>query len=139
MLKPIRSFQSAEIPCGSFEIDSRQGLTGIERDRIDYEVVLLHGEKESARAVSVSNFAALAEKAVATTWEADELVPKAAKPPEEPAVKKPTGEKPAVTDGLSAEPMAPRKPGAGAAEFPPVPQQKFDFFNLGGKKTPDPK
>lgn len=136
VLKPIRSFQSAEILCGSFEIDSRQGLTGIERDRIDYELVLLHSEKESARVVSASNFAALAEKAEAVTREADEAVPKAAKLPEEPAVKKPAGEKAAATDGLTAEQMAPRKPGAGAAELPPVPQQKFDFFNLGGKKAP---
>ncbi|MEO6784867.1 MAG: hypothetical protein ABI318_01935 [Chthoniobacteraceae bacterium] len=143
VLKPLRSFQSAEIQCGAFEIDSRLGATAVERDRIDYDLVLLHNEKESARTFSVSNFAALAEKAEPVTREPDAAAPKVANNEEDPVPGKRKRELPAAAAIIGAEKIPPQKPAMPVAEIakpveepPPVPQQKFDFFNLGGKKAP---
>lgn len=145
VVKPLRSFQSAEIQCGPFEIDSRPSVmtTIIERDRIDYELVLLHNEKESARTISVSNFAALAEKAEPMPGAAGLAAPFAPRNPDFPPRRKRDDEKPAQPAIIGAEKMPPVKPAIPVAEIakpanepPPVPQQKFDFFNLGGKTAP---
>lgn len=144
-LPPLVSFKSAEIPCGSFDVETRLGLTGVERDRIDYEIAILHGGKETYRTASVSNFSALAEKAQSMTNEAGADGPKVAKIPAEPAPKKPKDGMPSPPAIIGAEKMPPQKPTIPVAEIkpfaepPPVPQQKFDFFNLGGKKAPEAK
>ena len=142
-LPPLVSFKAAEISCGSFDVGTRLGLTGVERDRIDYEIAILHGGKETCRTASVTNFAALAEKAQSMNNEAGADEPKVAKIPEEPAPKKP--ENPIQPAIIGAEKMPPQRPALPVAEIkpaaepPPVPQQKFDFFNLGGKKGPEAK
>ena len=145
-LPPLVSFKSAEISCGSFDVESRVGSTGVERDRIDYEIAILHGGKETYRTASVTNFAALAEKAQAVTNDAGADEPKAAKNPDEPAPKKRKAEKPGQPAIIGAEKMPPQKPAIPVAEIkpaveppPPVPQQKFDFFNLDGRKLPAAK
>lgn len=141
VLKPLRSFQSAEIQCGAFDIESRPGATAIERDRLDYELVLLHNERETTRTVSTASFAVLAEKAQPVVAEPDPA--KVAKNDSDAAGKIP---KPADPAGASVEKMPPPKPTPAVAEIvkpadepPPVPQQAFDFFNLSGKKAPAAK
>jgi hypothetical protein len=140
-LKPLHSFQSAEIQCGAFEIESRPGATAIERDRIDYELILLHNERETTRTASTANFAALAEKAQPAV--ADPEPAKVAKIEEDPAANIP---KPAGPAPIGAEKMPRQKPALPVAEIvkpadepPPVPQQVFDFFNLAGKTAPSVK
>jgi hypothetical protein len=149
-LPPLLSFKAAEVSCGVFDIGTYQSSVGVEKDRIDYEIVILHDGKESYRTVSVSNFAALAEKA--------ELVknvdpndgkngnnendsgpkgPKNPKPAEPPIAgpEKTPAQRPAVPVAEISSP-APATP---VAAPPPVPQKSFDFFNLGGKKPPEAK
>jgi hypothetical protein len=144
-LPPLVSFKSAEVSCGPFDVESRVAATGIERDRIDYEIAILHEGKETYRTASVSNFAALAEKAQSVTNEAPADEPKVAKIPEDPVPKTPKEEKPAQPAIIGAEKMPHQKPAIPVAETklpvepPPVPQQKFDFFNLDGKRPPAAK
>ncbi len=141
-VKSLRSFQSSEIQCGVFELDAKPSVTILERDRIDYEMVYLIGEKEIARSVSTSNFAALMQKAESMT---PEVVIVPAKPDDAAAPKKPADEKPASPAIIGAEKMPPAKParpteeGAKPGDAPTPPQQPFDFFNLGGKKPPAAK
>lgn len=141
-VKSLKSFQSAEIHCGLFEIDTRPSVTSLERDRIDYEMVYLVEDKEIARSVSVSNFAVLALKAEPVT---PEVAAVAAKPDDAAPPKKPADEKPAPPAIIGAEKMPPPKPALPAAAItkpadePPPPQQPFDFFNLSGKKLPAAK
>jgi hypothetical protein len=132
-LKALRSFQSVEIQCGSFEIDSHVGAASIERDRIDYEVVVLHEGKETASTVSTTTFAALAGKAQPMTAMAEAPDAKPAKRPAEAPAK---DAKPGMPAAVGAEKMPAQNPAPPVAEPPPVPQQKFDFFNLGGKTAP---
>lgn len=134
-VKPLRSFQSAEVQCGAFDIDTRTGYGSVERDRIDYDVTLLHNEKETTRVASVSKFSLLAEKAHPASREDDmEMRRRAAE------------SKPAALPPPTTEKVMPEKPAVPApettrsvAELPPVPQGNFDFFNLAGKKTPEAK
>ena len=141
MLKPLRSFKSEEMQCGAIEIDTRQGATAVERDRLDYEVVVFHNEKESARVASVTNFAMLADKAEDVTTQNEVTDPKVAMPRKDPDRKKRKEEKPAEIPLVAAEKMMPPKPVAPILEIskpltepPPESQPPFDFFNLGGKK-----
>ena len=147
VVNSLRPFQSAEIQCGLFEIDSRPGFTSIERDRIDYEVVYIADDKEIARSASVSNFAALALKTPSAVPEAN---PAAVKPEDAVVPKKPADEKPVMPPLIGAEKMPPTKPALPAAEIRhveipksadalPPPNQPFDFFNLRGKKVPAAK
>lgn len=141
-LPPLLSFKSAEVTCGSFDVESRRYSSGTERDRIEYEIVILHGGKESYRTASVSNFAALAEKAESSD---DEWVDfgRMGKDFGERMRRMPADEKPAEPRIIGAEKIPPQKPVVPAAkpdaENPPLPQQKFDFFNLAGKTAPDSK
>ena len=142
---PLLSFKSAEISCGSFDVDGRRSQTGIEHDRIDYDIAILHNGKETYRSVSVSNFDALAERATTTTDDERHFGKMGGKPDGRPR-RMPMDEKPAEPAIIGAEKMPPQKPAQPvaeiakpAAEAPPVPQQKFDFFNLGGKKAPGAK
>ena len=147
-VKSLRSFQSVEIPCGLFEIDTRPGATSLERDRIDFEVVYVVEENEIVRTSNATNFAVLAQKAQPMTPEAE---PAAMKPEDAAAPKLPAEEKPAMPPLIGAEKMPPTKPALPAAEIIrpaeitkpadalPPPNQPFDFFNLRGKKAPAAK
>lgn len=141
VLKPLRSFKSEEMQCGAIEIDTRQGATAVERDRLDYEVVVFHNEKESARVASVTNFAMLADKAEDVTTQNEVTAPNIAATRKDPDRKKAKEEKPAEIPLVAAEKMMPPKPVAPILEIskpltepPPESQPPFDFFNLGGKK-----
>lgn len=130
-LPPLLSFKSLEILCGSFRVAGR----------LDYEVVILHNGKESYRTESVSNFAALAEKAQpmnGAEGEGEHQIGnnRDERPP------RPEDNKPPQAPIIGAEKMPPpvatpiveiAKP---AAVPLPVPQRNFDFFNLGEKKAP---
>lgn len=148
-LPPLLSFKSAEVTCGSFDVESRRHSSGNERDRIEYEIVILHGGKESYRTASVSNFAALAEKAESSDDEWRDFG-RMGKEFRERMRRMPSDEKPAEPAIIGAEKMPPQKPVVAVADIsrasaktdsenPPVPQQKFDFFNLAGKTAPDSK
>jgi hypothetical protein len=125
-------------------VDARQTGTTVERDKIDYEVVISHAGKETYRTTSVSNFAVLAAAAQPMGKQEDAPAGTADGTAIAPAVK------PAEPVGADAGKMLPQKPATPAAEvaktpgetmpaIPPVPQQSFDFFNLGGKKAPEAK
>ena len=149
VLPPLRAFRSAEIQCGVFEISAVQGVASIERDRIDYEMVVLHDERESGRTVSTSTFAALTQKAEAVAKVGENGQQN--NDNDEQAPKKPKDEKPAAPATVGAEKMPPQKPAIPVAnvakptakpvaEPPPPPSvQPVDFFNLGGKKAPASK
>jgi len=141
-VKSLRSFQSVEIPCGLFEIDTRPGTMSRDRDRIDFEMVYVVEENEIVRTSSTANFAVLAQKAQSVFPEAE---PGAMKPEDAAPRKRPAEEKPAMPPLIGAEKMPPKKPALPAAEITrpadalPPPNQPFDFFNLRGKMAPAAK
>lgn len=144
-LPALVSFKSAEVTFGVFDVGTYLSATGVENDKLDYEIVILHDGKETYRTTSLSSFAALAERAELVSNEdrtagnrgnnqnnQDDQKPKAQ-----------TDVKPAEPAIIGAEKMTPQKPEAPVAELapaaaapPPVPQQAFDFFNLRGKRPP---
>ncbi len=140
-VKALRSLQSVEIQCGALR------SSGTERHRIEYEVVVLHDEKESGRTVSIPTFAALAENAQAMGKGGENGQQN--NNDDEQAPKKPKDEKPAVPAIIGAEKMTPSKPALPVAQVaksavkplaePPPPAPSVDFFNLGGKQAPAAK
>ncbi len=147
-LAPVASFKTVEVTCGLFEVAGHLASSGAERDRVEYDIAVLHGRREIYRTTSVANFAALSEKAQVVTAApgageaADAKVAKA----EDPSAPKPANDaKPAQPLAAMAEkppaekPAAPTADAKPVAEPPPVPQQTFDFFNLRGKTAPAAK
>jgi hypothetical protein len=143
-LPPLISFRSAELQLGAFEVDASQTGTTVQRDKIDYEVIISHNGKETYRTTSVSNFAALA--AAAQPMGAQEEGP-AGEAAKIEGVSPPKPPEPVPADGEKMSPPKPtlpvaevtKPPGEPAPAEPPIPQQPFDFFNLGGKKPPAAK
>jgi hypothetical protein len=152
-LPPLRRLESVEIPIGVISVGMEQS---IERDKIDYEVIVSHEGKETVRIASTSNFAALAEAARTPEREHFGFLgrregrrrmgedrpagdgPKPAETGKEPAPPTPPAAAGAPTADakMPPTPAAPPEPRKAAAEPPPAPAPSFDFFNLGGKTPP---
>ena len=137
-LPPLRPSQTEEMQFGSFEAAVIQTATSVERDRVEYDVIVSHDGQEVARKTSCANFAALELQAVAANGAGDfaDGKKRKARPPRDGEMQPPLIAKP-------AEPAPPSKPAAPARPEivkppveTPVPQQPFDFFNLGGKTAP---
>lgn len=137
-LPALLSFKSAELQFGAFEIDSRNNGVTIERDKLEYDIAIFHGGKETHRATSIANFAVMAAAAQSMTEEPEPAAPVAAAAavPAAPVPPSPAQAVAPVPMTAGAEPV---KPTAAPAEAPPVPQQGFDFFNLNGRKPPGTK
>lgn len=155
-LPPLRRIESAEIPLGVISVGTEQT---VEKEKIDYEVIVSHDGKETLRVTNTSGFAALAEAAklpekeralLAARKEARRLkgddkpggdaakptgTEKESPPPNSPA----TPGAPVADTKTSPAPAVPSEPRKTAAELPPEPKPSFDFFNLGGKKPPTAK
>lgn len=152
-LPALLSFKSAELSCGTFDVGTYQPSSGgVENDRVDYEITILHDGKETYRTASVSNFAMLAEKAE-TMHDEDGAAGNGENnrnDHDDKRARKRREMKPEEPENIGAEKMPMRKPEAPVAEIapsapatmvapPPVPQKAFDFFNLRGKSSPSAK
>jgi len=143
-LAPMLSFKAAELQFGAFEVEARQTGVAVERDKIDYEVVISYNGKESFRTTSISNFAVLAANAQEMGNQEDgpggnnenAAIPAPAIPAQPPPADE--GKMPPKASAAPVAEVA--KPAVEPLRVaPPVPQQPFDFFNLNGKKRPEPE
>jgi hypothetical protein len=135
VLPALRSLQAAEVEFGAVEIASAVTTAGIETEKMEYDVIVSHDGRQTARSTSCSDFAKIAATAPDYSAGAGNAAPPqpVTPPPPAAAVMPPEPPTPAA---VSTVPTAP--PPAPPVEPPPVPQRPFDFFNLGGKK-PAPK
>lgn len=162
-LKPLRPSESVELMVGAVPIEGYRYERDY-KDDMEYELVMTHSGKETARFSSKPAFAALAKGAILMRNE----------PEEETPAPRPDGARPTTnpSPATPTTPIQPRTPGAAAPTMPanPVAQpafpaatppataanttppatnttpatppeeaQPFDFFNLNKKKAEEGK
>ena len=133
-LKALKNSETTELMFGDFNSVGIRGDEGVDKERLEYQLVILHEGKETYRFATAPNFAALAKDSTLgkrQRGEEDETPPKLAevepkKMPMEPK-KVAEPEKKAMPPTPETTRLAPPVEPA-----PPV-RPPVDFFNLGGK------
>jgi hypothetical protein len=148
-LKTLRPSSSAELVLGAAQTGGyRAGYyyTYNYKDKLEYEVVIVHDGKETLRTSSDANFAALSKRAISMDTPAaavpDPAAPLVAPLPAVPGVPvvppAPTPPTPpAPAPAPATKPVAPN-PAPAAPDPAPAPDpnaKPFDFFNLDRKKA----
>jgi hypothetical protein len=141
-LKALKPSEATELMFGDFGLSSVRSYDSVSKDKSHYEIVIRHGEQETYRFATASNFAELAKKAQLSeedqkkqreAEEAAELAAQAARKKLQEAQAKivvpPMPATPAGSGtGAATAPAGPTAPLEPKVNRPPV-----DFFNLGGK------
>lgn len=133
-LKALKNSETTEVMFGDFNSVGIRGYEGIAKDKLEYQLVILHEGKETYRFATVPNFAALAKESTPgkrQRGEEDEAPPKLA---EVDPKKMPMEPKKVAEPEKKATPPTPetKKVVPPVEPAPPV-RPPVDFFNLGGK------
>ena len=148
-LPPLRSLQSKELLLGPVPVGETRTTTGLERDKVEYEIVISHNDEETLRTASCAGFARLDSVAkrhpgggdggAAPKLEGQPVADGGRKPEDLAKLREPgeppPGAGPGKGEKMPSVPPTEGESGGPSVEPPPVPQQAFDFFNLGGQKS----
>ena len=142
-VKALRAGEAVELSVGGFESESVRTYSGTMKDKIEYQLIIVHEGKETYRFQTTPSFDAIAKKASMAQRDGESrssgtTTPTRAPEPEKkptpaPVVVRPTT--PPVVPTTPRAPTAPTTPAAPTAPTTPAEPGKkpVDFFYIDGK------
>ena len=138
-VKALRAGEGVELAVGGFETESVRTYSGTAKDKIEYQLIIVHAGKETYRFQTTASFEAMAKKAT-TASRGSEDPDRKSSPTKEPEPEKkvtpPPVVKPIAAPRTPTSPTTPPPVAPPPVAPPPVadPAKKpVDFFNLDGK------